>query len=331
MIKTHAPDRREVLVAGLALAAATSAKAADDFKMFDGHMHLISDDVKKYPPATGPSSPGADPPGSPPGPGASLQVGKPHMKPDAGRALQWMDQEGIGQIAAVQRRGSYGFDNRYILDSSDAHPTRFRPVVVLDGEDPATPAQLLDWVKTHRICGLRITGPADPHGWLDSDQAFKTWAAADDLGLTMNVLYAPQRFNAECLRAILGVARKFPRVKLVVDHFGWPTLEAPPISGFAHAPEGFTSQPNIYFKYSTTNLYILQEAKIPTAVFMRDAVNRIGAQRIFWGSDVGSAGGTYGEMVQMAKDSAASLTEAERRQVLGDTGRGVFAPARGAA
>ena len=332
MTKSHTPDRRELLASGLALAAAaaTSVKAApkSGFKMFDGHMHLISDDVKKYPPATGPSSPGADPPGSPPGPGQSLQVGKPHMKPNAHRALEWMDQEGVGQIAAVQRRGSYGFDNRYILDSSDAHPNRFRPVVVLDGEDPKTPAQLRDWVKSHHICGLRITGPATPHEWLDSDQALKTWAQADRLGLTMNVLYAPQRFSAECLQAILGVARKFPRVKLVVDHFGWPTLEAPPISGFAHAPDGFTSQPNIYFKYSTTNLYILQEAKVPTAVFMRDAVNRIGAHRIFWGSDVGSAGGTYGEMVQMAKDSTAQLTEAERRWVLGDTGRKVFSPAK---
>ena len=81
------------------------------------------------------------------------------MKPNAHRALQWMDQEGIGQIAAVQRRGSYGFDNSYILDSSAAHPTRFRPVVVLDGEDPKTPAQLREWVKSHHICGLRITGP----------------------------------------------------------------------------------------------------------------------------------------------------------------------------
>lgn len=331
MTKSQSPDRREVLSAAMAVAtaAATSARAADSkgFKMFDGHMHLISDDTKKYPFATGPSSPGADPPGSPPGPGQSLQVGKPLMKPNAERALAWMDEQGVGQIAAVQRRGSYGFDNSYILDSAAAHPTRFRPVVVLDGEDPKTPAQLREWVKTHHICGLRITGPAVPHEWLDSDQAMKTWSEADRLGLTMNVLYAPQRFNAECLRAILAVARKFPRVKLVVDHFGWPTLEAPPISGFAHAPEGFTSQPNIYFKYSTTNLYILEEAKIPTAVFMRDAVNRIGAHRIFWGSDVGSAGGTYAEMVQMAKDSTAQLTEAERRQVLGDTGREVFSPA----
>jgi predicted TIM-barrel fold metal-dependent hydrolase len=200
-------------------------------------------------------------------------------------------------------------------------------VVVLDGEDPMTPAQLHDWVKVHKICGLRITGPASPHPWLDSDQAYRTWAAADELGLTMNVLYAPQRFNAECLRAILGVARKFPRVTIVVDHLGWPTLEAPPASGFAHAPEGFTRQPNIVFKYSTTNLYILQEAKIPTAAFMRDVVDRVGADRVLWGSDVGSAGGTYAEMVQMAKASTAALTDAERRKVLAETGRRVFSPA----
>lgn len=330
MTTSRSPHRREVLSTGLALAASAASAAegatSKPFKMFDGHMHLISDDVKKYPLASGPSSPGADPPGSPPGPGQSLQVGKPHMKPNAHRALQWMDEQGVGQIAAVQRRGSYGFDNSYILDASAAHPSRFRPVVVLDSEDAKTPAQLRGWVKSHLICGLRITGPATPHPWLDSDQAMKTWAEADRLGLTMNVLYAPQRFNADCLQAILAVARKFPRVKLVVDHFGWPTLEAPPVSGFAHAPEGFTRQPNIYFKYSTTNLYILEEAKIPTAVFLRDAVNRIGAHRIFWGSDVGSAGGTYAEMVGMAKDSTAQLTEAERRQVLGDTGRAVFSP-----
>ena len=330
MQPTQHPDRRRVLASGVALTmlnvGAARASTPDELKLFDGHLHLISTDLSRYPRVVNPAASGADPPGTPQ-PGASVEVGKAHLNPNMEQALAWMDEAGVETAAAVQHNGRYGYDNSYTLDCAHAHPDRFRAVVVLDGESPATPAQLREMAKTKNIAGLRLTGPKAPHPWLDSDQALKTWAAAQDLGLTMDILYAPQRFSAEALQAFLGVAQKFPRVRIVIDHLGWPALGGAPDYGLEHTPAGLLSQPNVFFKFSTTNLYILEEAKIPERPYLRFLVDRVGSKRILWGSDIGTSGGSYLELVQRGRAAVASLTEAEQRQVLRDTGMTVFAPA----
>ena len=329
MQPTQHPDRRRVLSSGVAMAmmSAGAAKAAkpDELKLFDGHLHLISTDLKRYPRVALSVASGADPPGTPQ-PGASVEVGKAHLNPDMEQALAWMDEAGVQTAAAVQHNGRYGYDNSYTLDCAHAHPDRFRAVVVLDGESPGTPAQLRELATTKNIAGLRLTGPKEPHPWLDSDLALKTWAAAQDLGLTMDILYAPQRFSTEALQAFLGVAQRFPRVRIVIDHLGWPALGGAPDYGLERTPAGLMSQPNVFFKFSTTNLYILEEAKIPERPYLRFLVDRIGAKRILWGSDIGTSGGPYLEMAQRARSATSLLTAAEQRQVLRETGLAVFAP-----
>ena len=330
MSNTPQPHRRQVLAstAALTLMAQATARAADpgEIKMFDAHLHLISNDRVRYPRVVNPAASGADPPGTPQ-PGASVEVGKPHLLPDVDQAMSWMDEAGVEMAAAVQHNGHYGYDNSYTLDCAQAHPTRFRAVVVLDAEDPHTPAQLRELVAKRHISGLRFTGPKDPHPWLDSDKALQTWATAQDLGLTMDILYAPQRFSAEAQQAFLRVAQKFPRVRIVVDHLGWPALAGAPDFGLERSPPGWLSQPNVFFKFSSTNLYILEEAKIPERPYLRFLVDRVGAERILWGSDIGTAGGSYLELVQRGRAATALLTAAEQRQVLRETGMTVFKPA----
>jgi predicted TIM-barrel fold metal-dependent hydrolase len=323
-------DRRQTLASGLAaaLGAATPAWADDarSFKMFDGHLHLVSDDLVRYPRTTI-APPGAIGPGGPPAPGASVQVGQPRLTPTAEQALKWMDEAGVEVAAAVQRRSSYALDNSYILDSAQAHPDRFWSVVVLEAADAATPGVIRDLAKTREIAGLRITGTRERDGsypWLNSEAALATWAAMDALGLTMDLIYAPQQFSPEALTAILGVARKFPRVRIVIDHVGWSRIEGAPGYGIGDQPAGLVSQPNVHFKFTTGNLNILLEAKISASGFLRHAVDRLGAGRVLWGSDMGSSHGTYADMVSRAWAAAALLTPAEQRAVFRDTGRAAF-------
>jgi predicted TIM-barrel fold metal-dependent hydrolase len=334
------PSRREALASGLALAAvaavaATPAKAggADDFKWFDGHLHLVSKDFQHYPLWSGPPPDGSLPPGAPPPPGASVQVGKPRIQPSAEQVVQWMDEQGVETLAAIQRRSSYGTDNRYVLDSADAHPGRFHAVVVLDAENPATPGQLRDWAKTHKIAGIRLTGAKSANGgypWLDSPAALNTWRAVDDLGLAMDMAYAPQFFSADALEEILRTATRFPLVPIVLDHLGWPAVAGAPGYGFADYPAGLDRQHNVLFKFTTGNLNILDEAKIPSAAVLRRVVDRFGAHRVLWGSDMGSSAGTYAEMAQRARAAVADLTAQEQRHVLRETGRAVFLRGGGA-
>ena len=104
-------------------------------------------------------------------------------------------------------------------------------------------------------------------------------------------------------------------------------LGGAPDFGLERSPPGWLTQPNLFFKVSSTNLYILEEAKIPERPYLRFLVDRVGAKRILWGSDIGTAGGSYLELVRRGRAATAHLTPSEQRQVLRETGMGVFKPA----
>ncbi len=319
------------MVSGLALtmlaAAPSRAATPGEIKMFDGHLHLVSEDLQHYPRASGPPPDGAAPPGSGPAPGDSIEASMPRLNSTAELALGWMDGAGVETAAAIQRVSSYGLDNSYILDSADAHPEHFRPVVVLDARDEATPERVSELVKTRKIAGLRLTGGKDASGaypWMESPAALKTWAALDRNGLSMGLGFAPQTFSLEALQATLRMAQMFPRVNIVVDHMGRPKIEGAPGYGVSDYPAALSSQPNVFFKLTTENFYVLEEAKISATGFVRHIVDRFGAGRILWGSNMGTSSGTYAQMVLRARQAVASLTPAEQLLVLRETGRSVF-------
>jgi predicted TIM-barrel fold metal-dependent hydrolase len=105
---------------------------------------------------------------------------------------------------------------------------------------------------------------------------------------------------------------------------GRPKIEGAPGYGVADYPAGLSAQPNVFFKMTTENFYVLEEAKISATGFVRHIVDRFGAGRILWGSNMGTSSGTYAEMVLRARQATASLTAAEQRLVLRETGRSVF-------
>lgn len=159
--------------------------------LFDAHAHLVADDQLRYP--RNPMQRAADAPRRAPGtvghPGGHHGAVPINEVPDVSRMLPWMKKANVVGAVAVQKRMIYRYDNSYILDSSDAHPDVFSAVVILDGEDPATPALVRRMITDHGLAGLRLFGGRRPDGsmpWLDSPQALKCWEVIDDTGLVMN-------------------------------------------------------------------------------------------------------------------------------------------------
>src|SRR5690606_18679686 len=98
---------------------------------------------------------------------------------------------GVDRACLVQRATLYGYDNSYVLDAVARYPQRFRPVAVLDAQDPAAPETLGRLVRDQGLAGLRIVAPKLAErdvDWLASDQALALWAAAADLGLPVAVI-----------------------------------------------------------------------------------------------------------------------------------------------
>ena len=119
--------------------------------LFDSHAHLVADDQVKYP--RNPMQRAADAPYRAPGvigkPGGHHGPNPINEVPDALRVLQWMKEENVDGIVAVQKRMIYRYDNSYILDSSDNYPDLFSAVVILDGNGDARRRDALD-MGTHQ-------------------------------------------------------------------------------------------------------------------------------------------------------------------------------------
>ncbi|MFT3790951.1 MAG: amidohydrolase family protein [Rudaea sp.] len=320
--------RREFLIASavaMALGRPGLAKAASSagtlgFKLFDAHCHLRTDDLVKYPRA--PKVQGA---GGPPG---SDDPHANHDTPSVEAVLAWMDANDVAGAATVQHRLSYGFDNRYILDSADAHRNRLVPVCVLDAEDPGTPARIDAYVRDHGLAGIRLTGPQAGDGafpWLSSRQALATWAAANKHGLCIDVMTVPPGRNPAAIAEFSHLARQFPNVRLVLNHIGWLANEGAPDFGLSAEQVALKAQKNIYYKFSTINIDLLREAKLSPADTLRHVVDVYDAGHVLWGSDIGNSVGPYSRLVDAIVAASVKLTSAEKRAVLHDTGKHVYA------
>ena len=297
--------------------------------LFDSHAHLVADDQVRYP--RNPMQRAADAPYRAPG-----VIGKPgghhgpkpiNEVPDALRMLQWMKEENVDGMVAVQKRMIYRYDNSYILDSSDKYPDLFSAVVILDAEDATTPALVRQTTRENGLAGVRLFGGRKPDGsmpWLNSPSALKTWDVAQELGLVMDLEVLSEGGGGPSIPAIIELTRKYPDIRLVLDHLLEPEMEEGEHFGLDERYEKLAGAKNIYFKFTSINLDICREANIPADRVLRRAADMFGADHLMWGSDIGTSSGTYKDMVQRFLDAAAVLSPAELRAVGHDTGKRVF-------
>jgi L-fuconolactonase len=298
--------------------------------LFDAHAHLVADDQVRYP--RNPLKRPADAPARAPGvigtPGGIHGPNPINEVPDVSRMLAWMQQANVNGAVAVQKRMIYRYDNSYILDSSDAYPDVFCAVVILDGEDPATPDTVRRWIGEHGLAGLRLFGGRKRDGgmpWLNSPQALKCWAAINEARLVMNLEVLAHGGGGPSIPAILELSDRFPDARIVLDHLLEPEPEEG-VEGFGldERYERLAGRPNVYLKFTSINLDICHAARQPARKLLRYAVDMYGADRLMWGSDIGTSSGTYPGMVQRMIDASDLLTPAEQRAVWHDTGRSVF-------
>jgi predicted TIM-barrel fold metal-dependent hydrolase len=57
---------------------------------------------------------------------------------------------------------------------------------------------------------------------------------------------------------------------------------------------------------------------------LRRVVDFYGADKVMWGSDIGTSSGTYAEMIERANEAMQLLSDDERRKIFHDTARRVM-------
>ncbi|HYF21142.1 MAG TPA: amidohydrolase family protein [Ramlibacter sp.] len=297
--------------------------------LFDSHAHLVAHDQVKYP--RNPMQRAADAPYRPPGvigrPGGHHGPNPINEVPDAEPMLRWMKEENVDGAVAVQKRMVYRYDNSYILDSSDQHPDIFSAVVILDAEDPTTPDTVRRWIRDHQLAGLRLFGGRKPDGsmpWLNSPQALRSWEVIDEAGLVMDLEVLAQGGGGPSIPTIIELSQRYPDARIVLDHLLEPELHEGRHFGLDERWETLIPHERISFKFTSINLDHCREEGFPANQVLRRAVDLFGADRIMWGSDIGTSSGTYKDMVQRMIAASDLLTPEEQRKVWHDTGRRVF-------
>ena len=301
--------------------------------LFDTHAHVLSADRERYPYST--LRGGAKAPVSP-------------VVFTVEDLVKAMDAGGVDHACIVQRATIYGYDNRYALDSVAAFPKRFVPIVVLDAQDPASPGLLNEMAGARRLGGLRIVAPElteKDTAWLDSQEALGLWQAAANLGLPVTVILY-RRNNEAGLAALLGVARRFRNIPILIDHVGVPhastpetrfaasqgiqyVVPPPPGFGIAESVAEFGNLGHVHFKVTDINFDRLEEAHFDNAAFVRALADRFGAERLLWGSDVGQSPAPYADKIERLGASARLLSERERALFFGGTAHRLYGKALG--
>ena len=113
--------------------------------------------------------------------------------------------------------------------------------------------------------------------------------------------------------------RRFPKVKIVVDHLMHaPKGEQPPYERCAFLFE-LAKYPNVHFKLSTNNF---REATPET--FLPKLVQEIPANRIAWGSNYPASKGTLKEMVDEAKAGLSCLKQSDQEWIFAKTAQSLY-------
>lgn len=297
--------------------------------IIDTHTHIYSPDEDRYPPSPQLLTLGwvGDPmemPLRPPG-DASVEALR-----QASHAL------GIAGVCAIQTATFYAFDNRYICDSSKAHPDWLAGVCTLDPDDPHSPAMLAAYVRDFGVRGLRSFPNASGRGSLDSPGVRALWKTALDHGVVVNPLISwidPDRnwyWGRDHLAGLHAMLKEFRELPVVLDH----SLSI--MAGRADSEEGMAAllrlsqyenlHPKLSFVASGSNEgYPCED--------MHDIVLRIvsefGSQRCMWGSAYPSGlwtpRVTHSQHLRIFTEDL-PLNDMQRRDVLGETARRVYFP-----
>jgi predicted TIM-barrel fold metal-dependent hydrolase len=281
-------------------------------RIIDSHMHVWSDDPVQFPFAH-PYDPKFTPPRIP----ASLEI-----------LIKEMDDNGIDHCILVQTI-SHGWDNSYLVHCLRTHPKRFRGQGLIDPTDPQVARKLEYWMVKHGLGGVRFS-PMYYKGkdeWLNAESSQALWKKADELGAVFNFFIA-----SEQLPRLEDMVRRYPKVKVVIDHLARVDLEARDPEPETRKLLALARYPNVWVKVSELSI-ISPSKKHPyrdTHALVKKVYDAYGPDRLLWGT--GFPGATRAQAyrpslrqeLDLIQKELPFLTASDREKILGENAAKVW-------
>jgi predicted TIM-barrel fold metal-dependent hydrolase len=271
--------------------------------IIDTHVHVWEIDPPRYP--IGPTAPGwktlPDEPGT------------------AEELLAEMDAHSVDRAVLVQTSWST-WDNGYIADSAARYPNCFLGHGLIDPQDPDNASQVRYWVKERGLTGFRFHPLYYPgEAILTTRQNAPMWE--EIAGLDVVVQF---HLRAEHAVQVAEIAERYPHLRLILDHMGYPDLALGPT---AYQPiVDLARYPNIVMKLS--DVAGRSSQPFPYAdvhPYVRMLVDSFGAARMVWGT--GYPGHhrrkhnwpSLADELRLIREGLPFLTNTDRERILGET------------
>jgi predicted TIM-barrel fold metal-dependent hydrolase len=233
-----------------------------------------------------------------------------------------MDEAGVARAAVVHSSTTYGFDNSYVVDGCAKYAERLVAVGSVDVLQADAPQVIRGWAE-RGLAGLRLftggsTKEFDPSE-LDDPRSFPAWELCGELGLPMCIQTGPIG-----LPQVTALARRFPNVRIVLDHLARPEVADGAPYAKAQSLFDLAELPNIYLKLTPRIFGDVKKDQASAETFFPRVVDAFGAQRLAWGSNYPTSPGTLADILATAQAGLACLSEADRACIFGDTARRLY-------
>lgn len=227
---------------------------------------------------------------------------------------------GIDGTVLVQAAATVN-ETEYMLGLSDAAPMVRGVVGWVDFEDRAA-ARDLERLKGHpKFRGVRpMIQDIPDDGWMLRDEVQWAYAALIDLDLTFDALGFPRH-----LANFLTLLKRYPAMRVVLDHCVKPQIASGGEGGVAHWAEGMArlaGETGAVVKLSG----LVTEAGSGWSIddlrpYVAHLVQVFGPDRIMWGSDwpVCRLAAEYADWHETAGHLLGDLAPADRARVFGGT------------
>jgi predicted TIM-barrel fold metal-dependent hydrolase len=273
----------------------------------DIHPHIIANDSARYPLA----------------PLGGHQSDWSRTRPvNLEQLIAAMDEARVRKAAIVQASTCYGHDNSYVADAVAAHPNRFTGVFSVDVLAPDASRRMREW-KSRGLTGMRLftfgSTMFEQADWLDDPKTYPAWACASELGLSICL-----QMSAKAIPQAIAMARRFPHVRVILDHCARPELADGPPYNAAASLFGLASCSNVFLKLTPRIFAESRRGKATPESFFPRLVSVFGASRLAWGSNYPSSEGTLSALLATAQESLTCLTTGDRDWIFAKTAQALY-------
>jgi predicted TIM-barrel fold metal-dependent hydrolase len=229
---------------------------------------------------------------------------------------------GIDKSVLVQASSAYAFDNSYVVDSVAAHPERFTGVFSIDVVAPDAVAKMKYWMGKG-LTGMRIFTSGSTHAeqetFFADEVAFPVWQYASDQGLSVCM-----QMRVVGLPLLETVIKRFPKVRILLDHFARAEAADGPPFGSAAPLWALAKYPNVYLKLTHRPIEQSVKGRSTPELFLGKAVKEFGVSRLCWGSNFPAAKPPLPELIEMARKALSFLPQGDQDQIFYKTALALY-------